>query len=247
MNVQTVLVVLAVGFLAGMIPAMLLIFFVGARRVDKQRKDLKLQYDRQISALRATVARTMQRVDKLSTERSQLRRSNKILRESLREQHEYTDNTSAELIELKSELVRAAAENLRHEGRLEQASLHQKRLEAQFAQTVAQFTEVERLRKHLLFATNQLRAAQDSRQALKDEEVQHEPASSAEIDVSIIGSIEPIYIERLHDSGIFTVADLAKQTPDRVAHFVGLTSWEESTQWIDEANALLASLQDRDT
>lgn len=245
MNIQTVLV-LAVGFLAGMIPAMLLVVFLGNRRLQKQRKDLKMQYDRQISALRATVARTMQRVDLLSTERAQLKRSNKVLRESLREQHQYTDDTSAELIDLKTALEKAKQENLRHEGRLEQAYLQQERLETQFAQTIAQFTEVQRLRKHLLFATKQLQSVQAVDKPPAHKVVDSHPDSSAELDVSVIDSIEPLYVERLHDSGIFTVADLAQATPDRIADFVGLPSWEESSQWISEAKALLDSSQDRE-
>ena len=68
---------LAVGFLVGMVPAMLLVGFFGGRQVEKQRKELKLQYDRQIVALRATIRRLMQRIDLLSGERAQLKKSNR--------------------------------------------------------------------------------------------------------------------------------------------------------------------------
>jgi predicted flap endonuclease-1-like 5' DNA nuclease len=242
-NVQTALVI-AVGFLAGMIPAMLLVFYLGNRRLEKQRKDLKLKYDRQIMILRSTLERTMQRIDLLSNERAQLKRSKRILRESLREQHQYTDETSAELIQLRTELDKASAENLRHEGRLEQAYVQQERLEAQFAQTVAQFTEAERLRKHLLFATRQLQMTQATSQTPGEKTKDEDPISSANLDVAVIESIEPVYVERLHDSGIYTISDLAQQTPDQVANLAGLPSWEESAQWIAEANALLAAPPD---
>ena len=66
--------------------------------------------------------------------------------------------------------------------------------------------------------------------------------SMAELDVAVLDSIEPIYVERLHDSGIHTIADLVQQTPARVAHFAGMSTWDESTQWIAEANALIVSL-----
>jgi predicted flap endonuclease-1-like 5' DNA nuclease len=234
---------LVVGFLVGMIPAMLLVGFLGGRQVEKQRKELKLQYDRQIAALRATIRRLMQRIDMLSGERSQLKRSNRNLREALREQHQYTDDTSAELLQLKDELTRVKNENLRHEGRLEQARLQQEQMEAQFSQTVAQFTQAERLRKHLIFAADQLRMAQISQQSgsqTTSATAAAEMESMADHDVAVLESIEPIYVERLHDSGIHTIADLAQQTPARLAHFAGLPSWDESTQWIAEANALLA-------
>lgn len=224
-----------------MIPAMLLIGFLGGRQVEKQRKELKLQYDRQITALRSTIQRLMQRIDLLSSERSQLKKSNRSLREALRDQHQYTDETSAELMQLRGELEQVSAENLRHEGRLEQAHIQQERAEAQYSQTVAQFTEADRLRRHLLFATDQLRTARASTQASNVQTQDLDIISSAELDVAVIESIEPLYVERLHDSGIHTIADLAQQTPARVAHFAGLPSWDESTLWIAEANALLTA------
>ena len=239
---------IAVGFLAGMIPAMLLIGYFGGRQVEKQRKELKLQYERQITALRATIRRLMQRIDLLSGERTALKRSNRALGEALRDQHNYTDETSAELMQMKEEMEILSAENLRHEGRLEEARKQQERREDQFAQTVSQFTEADRLRRHLLFATNQLRTVQASGQGIdstpneRSSNTQYEErfiSSTTHLDAGIIESMAPLYVERLHDSGIHTIADLASQTPARVAHFAGLSSWDESTQWIAEAKVLL--------
>ncbi len=246
MNAQTALV-LAVGFLVGMIPAMLLIGYFGGRQVEKQRKEIKLQYERQVVALRATIKRLMQRIDSLSGERTDLKRSNKGLREALRDHHRYTDETSAELLQLKNEMAMLTANNLRNQGRLEEARVQQERRDAQFAQTVSQFTEVDRLRRHLLFATNQLRAAQAPGQtnSAAEDQLATPPyqgryySSTTQLDVGIIESMEPLFVERLHDSGIHTIADLARQTPARVAHFAGLPSWDESTQWIAEAKALM--------
>lgn len=225
-----------------MVPAMLLIGFLGGRQVEKQRKELKLQYDRQITALRATIRRLMQRIDLLIGERNQLKKSNRNLREALRDQHRYTDDTSAELVQLRDRMEKLAAEKLRQEGRLEEAHVQQERMEARFEQTVSQFTEADRLRRHLLFATNQLRTAQAASSAPEDG-LSNKPydSSPADQDVAVIDGMEPLYVERLHDSGIYTVADLAGQTPARVAHFAGLSTWDESTQWIEEAKALLAA------
>lgn len=40
---------------------------------------------------------------------------------------------------------------------------------------------------------------------------------------------------------IHIIYELASQTPARAAHFAGISSWDESTQWTAEANALLAT------
>ena len=105
------------------------------------------------------------------------------------------------------------------------------------------------MRQHLLFATSQLRTALAHNQAIgstpekqtsNTEYQKPYDSSTAELDVAVIEGLEPLYAERLHDSGIHTIADLARQTPARVAHFAGLSSWDESTQWIAEAKALLA-------
>jgi predicted flap endonuclease-1-like 5' DNA nuclease len=262
-NLQTALIIV-VGFLVGMIPAMLLIGFLGGRQVEKHRKELKLQYERQVTALRATIQRMMQRIDLLTDERNRLKQSNRGLRESLQDQNRATDQANSKLNRNRADLARLqeraealAADNLRHEGRLEESRLNQERMEVQFTNSVAQFAEVERLRSRLLFATNQLQEARTSNQALEDrlanlqpgagEQTQYGTISSDQLDVSVIDGLEPVYVERLHDSGIHTIADLANQTPARVAHFAGLASWDESSEWIDQAKALLAAASNNDS
>ena len=257
MNVQTALLI-AAGFLAGMIPAMLLVAFLGGRRVEQHRKELKLQYERQVTALRETIRHLMQRIDLLTDERNQLKKRNRGLRESLQDQNrvaEYAnselDRNRAELAKVQERVEELAAENLRHEGRLEEMHLNQERMEAQFANTIAQFTEIERLRSRLLFATKQLQEAHAANQSLEarlagspqasEVQIQYDSASPDQLDLSQIEGLEPIYVERLHDSGIHTVADLASQTPARVADFAGLSSWDESSQWIADAQALIDS------
>ena len=69
---------------------------------------------------------------------------------------------------------------------------------------------------------------------------QEESVTAAQLDVGVIEGMEPVYVERLHESGIYTVADLARQTPARVAHFAGLPSWDDSAAWIAEAKLILA-------
>lgn len=237
-----ILLIVLVGFLAGMIPAMLLAGFLSGRQVERQRKELQLRYERQVIALRATLSRLMQRIDVLTGERNKLNRANKGLREVIREQYHATDEYGAELEQSQTELTvlrqkvdALTKKNLRYEGRLEEAELFQDRMSAQFQQTVAQFTEAERLRRNLLFAAKQLR----QNHALETNPKSSVKVLSRELDISVIQSIEPLYVERLHESGIHTLDDLANQTPARVAHFAGLSDPDESKEWIAKAKALM--------
>lgn len=248
MRLEIILVII-VGFLAGMIPAMLIVGFWGGRQSEKQRKDLKLKYEQQVVALRATLRRLMQRIEKLTGERNQLKTANQGLRDAFRKQHQTVNEVNVELeqqqknlSQLKKEVTDLNNKNLQYEGRLQEAHNNQERMAAQFNQTVAEFSEVERLRKHLLFATNQLRQVKGGEDLTPQDKLQefgkisHSPA---ELDVAVIQTIEPLYIERLHESGIHTIADLAHQTPERVAHFVGIEDPDDSKKWIAQAKAMM--------
>jgi predicted flap endonuclease-1-like 5' DNA nuclease len=255
LGTETLLLMMA-GFLIGLVPALVFVGFYFGRQVEKQRRDLQLKYERQVTVLRETVRRLMNRIDVLTNERNQIKRNNTALREALRDQHEVTDRASQELEQTRQNLLRLQnqaddlmVEKQRYEGRLEQAELDRERMAAQFQQTVAQFTEVERLRSNLVFAAGKVREVQTENHALEArfarglEPIPAEQAAvSADLlDVSLIGGIEPQYVERLHDSGIHTIGDLAKQTPARVAHFAGLQTWDDSAAWIAEAKARLAT------
>ena len=252
-NLEALFVMLA-GFLLGVVPAFVFFGFYFGRRVDKEKKALRLRYERQITALRATLGRMMERIDTLTGERKQLKETNQALSKTVRDQHEITDNTNQELEDAQQNLVRLEervddlqAENLRYEGRLEQAEIHQQRMAAQTQQVIDQFTQTERLRRNLLFAATQLRESKISNQALETRLNQklkplpdNESLTPAMLDIGLIEGLAPVYAERLHESGIHTVGDLARQTPARVAHFAGLSTWDDSAAWIAEAKLRLA-------
>ncbi len=255
LNAGTLLFIVS-GFLIGLIPALVFVGFYFGRQVEKQRRELQLKYERQIVVLRETVKRLMRRIDELTGERNQLKRANLALREALRDQHSVTDRAGKELEQTRQNLMRLQeqadelqAEKLRYQGRLEQAEVDQERLAGQFQQTVAHFTEVERLRGNLVFAAGKVRELQTENSALEARfarglpPVPEQQAAIApdKLDVSLIDGIEPVYLERLHDSGIHTIGDLAKQTPARVAYFAGLSTWDDSAAWIAEAKARLAA------
>lgn len=248
------LFVMLAAFLLGVVPAFLFIGFYFGRRYNKEKKALQLKYERQVTALRAALGRMMERIDALYGERSQLKTSSQALREAVRDQHEITDSTSQELEEAQQNLVRMEervdelqSENLRYEGKLEQAEIQQQRMAAQTQQVVDQVTQTKRLRRNLLFAASQLRETKVANSALERQlnkklgSLNDEDSIAAEkLDVGLIDGLQPVYAERLHESGIHTIGDLAQQTPARVAHFAGLSTWDDSAAWIAEAKLRLA-------
>ena len=247
------LLIIVIGFLAGMIPAMLFVGFIGGRQVEKHRRELQLKYDRQITALRATLRRLMQRIDTLTGERNKLIKENKGLHDVLTEHRQIANSTEtefeksrADLIELKQQVEKLTNTTLRYEGRLEESRINQDRMSAQLQQTISEFSEAERLRRHLLFATKQLRQTRTPAATVNPEQsknpiiaAQSSVKSPNEMDISIIQVIEPLYVKRLHESGIHTVSDLAGQTPARVAHFAGLANPDDSKEWIAQAIAMI--------
>jgi predicted flap endonuclease-1-like 5' DNA nuclease len=253
-----VLFTVLAGFLIGTIPAFFLFGFLLSRRYEEQRAAMQLACQRQLTALRETLRRAMGHVESLADQRDALQHANRDLREAVRDQHAITDRTSHELEEAQQNMVRLQervdelqAENLRHEGRLEQARLHEERMTAQVQKTMDQVLQTERLQRNLLFATSQLREAQVSTAALEAKLRQGirpvgngDTVAAEQMDVGLIDGLEPQYAQRLHDSGIHTIGDLARQTPARVAHFAGLENWDDSAAWIAEAKLRLANASD---
>ncbi len=255
LSLETIFVMVA-GFLMGAVPAFIIIGFYFGRKVEKEHKALKLSYERQITALRATVKRLMDRIDLLVEERNRLRRSSKVMRDAIREQNNVTEKSNAELDDARQNMVRMQeridelqAQNLHYEGRLDQADAYQKRMEAQLQRTIEHFTQTRRMQQNLIFATSQLRETKAVNEALeagflkelKPVPEDQESVSPEQLDVSIIEGLEPVYAQRLYDSGIHTISDLARQTPARVAHFAGLSTWDDSAAWIAEARIRLAT------
>ncbi|HEX6384972.1 MAG TPA: helix-hairpin-helix domain-containing protein, partial [Anaerolineae bacterium] len=58
--------------------------------------------------------------------------------------------------------------------------------------------------------------------------------------------IGPTYARRLNEAGVQTLADLARQTPERIREIVKLKRWQggEPEGWIEEARALTVMLND---
>ena len=253
LNLVALFVMLA-GFLLGVVPAFLLFGIYFGRRTEKEKKALRLRYERQITALRTTLQRMMEKFEVLMGERNQLKRDNQALTEAVRNQHEITDLTSQELEDAQQSVVRLEqrvdelqSENLRYEGRLEQAEIHQQRMAAQTKQVIEQFTQNERMRRTLIFAASELRESKVTNSALekqlgrKLQPLSGDDTTAADkLDIGLIDGLAPEYAQRLHESGVHTIGDLARQTPARVAHFAGLPDWDDSAAWIAEAKIRLA-------
>jgi predicted flap endonuclease-1-like 5' DNA nuclease len=249
-----ILFMLIAGFLLGMVPAFILFGAYFGRRYDQQVKSLKQSFERQVAMLRATAQRLMARIDLLTGENQELQTSNTSLREAVREQHELSDKIAYELevsqnntVRLQERVDELEDEKQRYEGRLEQARIHQERANAQSRQALDQVLQTERLRRNLLFATRQLRENKVAGEALEQrlrkgvQPVKNGDTTNAEqLDIGLIEGIDAEYAEKLHDSGIHTIGDLAQQTPARVAYFAGLDSWDDSAAWIAEAKIRIA-------
>ena len=71
--------------------------------------------------------------------------------------------------------------------------------------------------------------------------LQNQLATSGNQQLQIIRGIGPTYARRLHEMGIHTFADVAKQTPERLAEIVKLRSWQQQSPaaWIEEAQGLV--------
>lgn len=240
-----------------LVPVILGVGFYFGRQAEQQRKELQVQYERQVRSLQTTIKRLLQRLDRMTGERVRLQQANEDLRRSASAQQQASLLAGADLEhqrERAQELEEALGDLSRHNertlGRLEQAEKQNKQIANQLQQTIEHFTEVGRLRQNVVFATNELRDSQFANQALKSrlsqrltvQQSQEEPDTvpAAALDVEVIDGLETEDAQKLHDSGIHTIGDLAGQTPARVAHFVGQPDWEKSAEWIAEAQARLS-------
>lgn len=59
-------------------------------------------------------------------------------------------------------------------------------------------------------------------------------------DLTVIRGIGPVYARRLQEAGVRTYADMAAQTPEKVAQIVGLRDWQAASpvEWIAAAQSL---------
>lgn len=59
-----------------------------------------------------------------------------------------------------------------------------------------------------------------------------------------INGIGPVFAKRLNNAGIFTFAELAEQTPERVREIINPQDWQkiEPEEWIEEARQIAQQL-----
>lgn len=161
----------------------------------------------------------------------------KRMRGNLDRMGQELDAQFVELEELRGQL---AASNRRYED-----------LKGQFEVMIDRFTDVQRLRQNVVVATQMLKREQAHTaelqarlDALGAQDVAEPAAADVDLaNLEVVKGIGPQMARRLHDSGIHTLEDLAHESPERVARFAGLLSWqqEESAAWIAEAKRVLAS------
>lgn len=251
------LFLLLIGMVLGAAGAVALGWYLLRQRTDQAvaAKDAQLlALRREFGVLQHQNARMLRKVANLSLLEEENRRlhtavagfesGSKKSQDELKRMQGNLDRMGQELdsqfVELEDLRAQLAASNRRYED-----------LKGQFELMIDRFTEVQRLRQNVLIASQMLKREQTRSaelQARLDVLTAGAGAESTavEIDVAnleVIEGINPQTARRLHDSGIHTLEELAQESPERVAHFAGLKSWqhEESAAWIAEAKRVLAS------
>lgn len=146
------------------------------------------------------------------------------------------------LLRMQDELEALTLERAEMNGRLAQA-------EAQNAHLLAQATRVQRLEQMVVYATRELRAAKAAQQR-QSRETPPAPAASPTANMAdfttrrglgAIPGLSANLIQRLNQSDIHTIADLAQQTPERLSEIAGLPPEEkhQSAIWIRAAQRLM--------
>ncbi|MEM7116256.1 MAG: helix-hairpin-helix domain-containing protein [Chloroflexota bacterium] len=111
-------------------------------------------------------------------------------------------------------------------------------------------SEGQQLRKRLTAVSQELTAAKEEIDTLKDKLVAQNHIKHSVLhdkdNLTIIRGIGPAYARRLNAAGVNSLIDLAKMTPERVGEIVGVQNWQSRNvqAWIDEAQSLIASFSE---
>ncbi len=91
--------------------------------------------------------------------------------------------------------------------------------------------------------TARLRELEEKRAIPQPSRQATEPYTGPIDDLEQILGIGPTYAQRLQDAGIYTYADLGRQTPDHVREITGISlkRTAEAAEWIGDARRLAAS------
>lgn len=253
----TTLLLLLIGMLLGAAGALAIGWFLFKPRMDQAvaAKDAQLlalrrelgvlqhqnrRHSRQLANLKPLEEENARLRTAVAGHESSSRKSQEELKRMQGNLDRMGQELDAQFVELEELRSRLAASDRRYED-----------LKGQFAVMIDRFTDVQRLRQNVMIASQMLKREQAHTAELQARLVALgaqdavEPAA-ADVDLAnleMVTGIGPQTARRLHDSGIHTLEDLAQESPERVARFAGLHSWqqEESAAWIAEAKRVLAS------
>jgi predicted flap endonuclease-1-like 5' DNA nuclease len=126
---------------------------------------------------------------------------------------------------------------------LETAETRIEDMKAQLTNVLDQVAETQSIRRLLVDTDEKMKTAELQVSQLQEKLVnlQSQLAMKGNQQLQIIRGIGPTYAKRLHEMGIHTFADLAQQTPEKLAEIVKLRSWQQQSPaaWIEEAQKLI--------
>ncbi len=258
--------VLLIGLAVGVLIAGAVDWYLFDQRAKEQAQQSHAELQRkhaELAELRRTNRKLKQQAADFPTVQTNLERTNAALRDVQKSLEQSTaesarlkgnlERTSRELDGLQSEIQLLREQNTSAESNV-------RALQTQYDSLLDRVTQADRMRTALVVAADKVKLLQSENEQLRQQVSRPElttpqekgdlsaetpPAAppQPEDDLASIPGLDPIYVKRLHESGIHTLDDLARETPERVAEFAGLKSWEraDSTGWIAEAKAQLAA------
>lgn len=216
---------------------------VERRRVAQQvHNQVKTEYERKLGDLRDRSAQFFRKA-RLA---DKLQQDNAALTAALQEQYQTAvayesdlERTRGNLQRVQEEFDALHEENERNKALAQQAA-------AQLTAAIREFTEFEKYRQALQTAASQLRQLLARNRQLEAELARLKqgggsaPESSP---LSEIPGLKPHYAQRLTESGIHSIAQLASADVEQVAKNAGLSASRlaEAAGWVEAARRLLKS------
>ena len=205
---------------------------------------------RQLDGLQEVNGRLREELQQKQTQLTELAKENDHICDRLTRTEtdlKHTQQSLEAAKEWREQATHLREENEELETQLETAEAQMGQLRAQVNGTLQQLTETQSLRKQILQGEANLKAAQNEIANVQAQlkKVQNQLTFTrleGKGDLTLIKGIGPAYAQRLKESGIKTLADLAKANPEHLQEVVQLKSWQNAnTQaWIDEALELAA-------
>lgn len=216
------------------------------RTVALGRAEARLvEAETQLEALRQEKSSLLRRVENLDEQLDAAKTEKQSLQQQTAVAEVEMKHVQADLAEAQEGIARLETLEADKQALTLQLAVAEKRqesLQSEIARLTEQAAEANALRESLKQAESRLQASESRLQKLGGalDHAQTQIKHTGKDQLLIINGIGPTYARRLKDAGIVTVADLARQTPERLREILRLktSSLADPTAWIAEAQAL---------